>query len=274
MDIPPLFKPGTSVHLRAFFFVGIAIAMLFIDLHAHVLTQLRQVISATLYPLQVVLLIPHNTIKKFSTYFTTLTKLQKENDDLHRQQIRYSQLLQQERYISAENTQLRYLLNMQKRIQTPSLIGEILYDAHNPFTRKIILNRGSRSGVMIGQPVIDNIGIVGQVTRTFLWTSEVTLITDKDQAIPVQVLRNGLRSVIYGRGQFSGLDLRFITANADIQIGDVLVTSGIDNLYPPGLSVATVLEITHQPSEIFVRVMCAPSAGIDCNKQLLILLVK
>jgi rod shape-determining protein MreC len=185
-----------------------------------------------------------------------------------------AQLLQQERQMAAENTQLRNLLNMQQRIQSKSLVGEILYDARDPFTRKIILNRGSQQGVAPGQPVIDEIGIVGQVTRVFPFTSEVTLLTDKDQAIPVQVLRNGLRSVAYGRGQSGVLDLRFMAANADIQKGDALVTSGIDGVYPPGLSVASVLQVETKSTDAFAHIVCQPSAGIDRHKQLLILQVE
>jgi rod shape-determining protein MreC len=120
--------------------------------------------------------------------------------------------------------------------------------------------------------VIDHIGVVGQVTRVFPFTSEVTLLTDKNQAIPVQVVRNGLRSVAYGRGQSNALDLRFMPTNADIQKGDVLVTSGIDGIYPPGLAVATVSQVENKSADSFARIVCQPSAGLDRNRQLLILL--
>jgi rod shape-determining protein MreC len=126
--------------------------------------------------------------------------------------------------------------------------------------------------VALGQPVIDDVGVVGQVTRIFPFTSEVTLLTDKDQAIPVQVVRSGLRSVAYGQGQSGILDLRFMAANADIRNGDVLVTSGIDGVYPPGLAVAKVVQVENKSSDAFAHIQCQPSAGIDRNRQLLILL--
>ena len=274
MDIPPLFKQGASARARAGFFALISIIMLVVDSRMHALTMVRQAVGTGLYPFQVVALIPRDAAYKVGDYFNSLNALQKENDALRRQQAMNAQLLQQERQMAAENAQLRNLLNMQQRIHSKSLVGEILYDARDPFTRKIILNRGSQQGVAPGQPVIDDVGIVGQVTRVFPFTSEVTLLTDKDQAIPVQVLRNGLRSVAYGRGQSGVLDLRFMAANADIQKGDALVTSGIDGVYPPGLAVASVLQVETKSTDAFAHIVCLPAAGVDRHKQLLILLVE
>ncbi|MFZ1180560.1 MAG: rod shape-determining protein MreC [Herbaspirillum sp.] len=274
MDIPPLFKQGASARARAGFFSLIAIIMLMVDMRMHTLTMVRQVVGAMLYPLQAVALMPRDAVYQVGGYFRSLTALQKENDALRRQQTMNALSLQQERQMAAENTRLRNLLNMQQHIQSKSLVGEILYDARDPFTRKIILDRGSRQGVAPGQPVIDDIGIVGQVTRVFPLTSEVTLLTDKDQAIPVQVLRNGLRSVAYGRGQSGVLDLRFIAANADIQKGDILVTSGIDGVYPAGLPVASVLQVETKSTDAFAHIVCLPEAGVDHHKQLLILLLE
>lgn len=272
MDIPPLFKPSIPACVRTSFFVLIALIMLIIDFRTHVLIVVRNALSITLYPFQMVALIPRDAVYKISDYMRSFTALQKENRILRQQQIFNAQLLQQEQQLSAENARLRNLLNMQKRIKNPSILAEILHDARDPFTRKIIINRGSQHGVVRGQPVIDNIGIVGQITHVFPLTAEVTLLTDKNQAIPVQILRNGLRSVAYGHGGYSGiLDLRFISVNADIKKGDVLVTSGIDNLYPGGLFVGTVLEITIKSSDMFAHISCLPLAGIDRYKQLLIL---
>jgi rod shape-determining protein MreC len=182
------------------------------------------------------------------------------------------QLLQQAQQFSAENTHLRKLLESRARIPAKAVMSEILYDTRDLFTHKIVLDHGTQHGVALGQPVIDDIGVVGQVTRVYLLTSEVTLLTDKDQAIPIQVVRNGLRSVAYGRGQSGLLDLRFMAANADIQMGDILVTSGIDGVYPAGLSVAKVVRVENSAAGVFGRIVCQPLAGIDRNKQLLILL--
>jgi rod shape-determining protein MreC len=274
MDTPPLFKQGASARARAGFFALIAIIMLVVDSRMHALSMVRQAVGTVLYPFQVVAMVPRDAAYKVDDYFNSLTALQKENDGLRRQQALNAQLMQQERQMAAENSQLRKLLSMQQRMSNKSVVGEILYDARDPFTRKIILNRGSQQGVAPGQPVIDDVGIVGQVTRVFPFTAEVTLLTDKDQAIPVQVLRNGLRSVAYGRGQSGVLDLRFMAANADIQKGDALVTSGIDGIYPPGLSVATVQQVETKSTDAFAHIVCLPAAGVERHKQLLILLVE
>ncbi|MFL9923866.1 rod shape-determining protein MreC [Herbaspirillum lusitanum] len=274
MEIPPLFKQGASARARVAFFALISIAMLVVDARMNVLSTVRQGVGTALYPFQILAMVPRDAIYSVGDYFTSATALQRENQALRQQQILNSQQLQHERHMAAENAQLRQLLNMQQRVPVKSLVGEILYDARDPFTRKIILNRGSQQGVAAGQPVIDDVGIVGQVTRVFPFTSEITLLTDKDQAIPVQVVRNGLRSVAYGRGQSGVLDLRFMPANADILKGDVLVTSGIDGVYPAGLSVATVAQVEVRSSDSFARIVCQPTAGIDRHKQLLILLVE
>lgn len=274
MEIPPLFKQGASARVRVTVFALISVVMLVVDARMHVLGTLRQALGTALYPFQTVAMVPRDAFTNSSEYFSSLASLQKENRELRQQQIVNAQLMQQERLLAAENVQLRKLLDMQQKVPVKSIVGEILYDARDPFTRKIILNRGSQQGVTAGQPVIDEVGIVGQVTRVFPFSSEVTLLTDKDQAIPVQVLRNGLRSVAYGRGQTGALDLRFMPANADIQKGDVLVTSGIDGVYPPGLSVASVALVETRSADSFARIVCRPLAGIDRHRQLLILLVE
>jgi rod shape-determining protein MreC len=151
-------------------------------------------------------------------------------------------------------------------------MGEILYDARDPSTRRIVLDRGTRNGVQPGLPVIDNAGVIGQVTRVFPFTSEVTLLTDREQAIPVQVLRSGLRSIAYGRGRSGQLDLRFVAPDADIQVGDVIVTSGLDGMYPAGLAVAKVVQVEKVAAGAFGRVVCQPLGGVDRNRQLLIVM--
>jgi rod shape-determining protein MreC len=271
--LPPLFKQGASARARVLFFAFIAVALLITDSHLHTLGVIRKGIGTVLYPLQILVLVPRDGAYRVADYFTSVSSLEQENKALKLRQVQSAQLLQQERLLGSENAQLRNLLGMQQKTAVKSVVGEILYDARDPFTRKVVLNRGSQHDVALGQPVIDDLGIVGQVTRVFPFTSEVTLLTDKDQAIPVQLLRNGLRSIAYGRGQSGVLDLRFMAANADIKQGDVLVTSGIDGVYPAGLAVATVTRVETKSSDAFAHIVCTPIAGIDRHKQLLILLV-
>lgn len=270
---PPLFKQGASARAKVAFFSLIAIALLVADARMRSLPVIRQVVGVALYPLQMAALAPRDAAYLVGGYFSSLAALERENKNLTNQQSVNAQLLQQAQQLSAENAQLRKLSGASERVSAKSLVSEILYDARDAFTRKIVLDRGLQNGVALGQPVIDDIGVVGQVTRVFPFTAEVTLLTDKDQAIPVQVVRSGLRSVAYGRGQSGVLDLKFMATNADIQKGDMLVTSGIDGVYPPGLAVAKVLQVENKSNDAFARIMCQPAAGIDRNRQLLILLV-
>ncbi len=269
---PPLFKQGASARAKMLLFALLAVGLLMADARLNALAAIRQAIGVALYPLQVVAMLPRDALFATSDYFTTLATLKDENRHMREQQVLNAQQLQQTRQLLAENAYLRKLLDASERLQLKTVMSEILYDARDPFSRKVILDRGERHGLMPGQPVIDDLGVVGQVTRVFPFTAEVTLVTDKDHAIPVQVLRSGVRSVAYGRGQTGELELRFMASNADIQKGDVLTTSGIDGVYPPGLAVATVVTVDTKTSDAFARILCKPAAGVSRHRQLLVLL--
>src|SRR3569623_122500 len=271
---PPLFKQGASARVKVIVFTLIAIGLLMVEARMRSLTMIRQAVGMALYPLQVSALLPRDAMYAVSDYFSSVSTLQKENRALRNKQVANAQALQQGQELMADNAQLRKLLGAAERVSVKSIMSEILYVTRDAFTRKIVIDRGTRHGVARGQPVIDDVGVVGQVTRVFPFTSEVTLLTDKNQAIPVQVVRSGVRSVAYGRGQSNVRDLRFMPTNTDIRKGDVLATSGIDVIYPPGLSVATVAHVENKSSDSFARIVCQPTAGIDRNKQLLILLAE
>ncbi len=270
---PPLFKQGASARAKMIFFSLLSVALLFADSRYHSLGVARQVVSTALYPLQMAALTPRDMLYRVGDYFASVSSLEQQNRNLQQQQVKNAEILQQSQQLMAENTQLRKLLGAAERLPAKYLMSEILYDTRDPFTRKIVLDRGSQQGVVLGQPVIDDVGVVGQVTRVFPFTSEITLLTDKDQAIAVQDVRSGLRSVAYGRGQSGGLDLKFMATNADIQKGDLLVTSGIDGVFPAGLAVAKVLQVEAKSNDAFAHITCQPAAGVDRNRQLLILLV-
>lgn len=269
---PPLFKQGASARVKVIVFALIALILLAVDARLKVLFPVRQVVNVVLYPLQVAALAPRDAALAVGQYFYTLSSVERENATLRRMQLANAQSLQQTSLLEAENAHLRKLLDAAARVPVKSVMAEILYDTRDPFTRKIVLDRGQQHGLKPGMPVIDDIGVVGQVTRVFPLTSEVTLLTDKAQAIPVQVLRSGVRSLAYGRGQSNQLDLRFMPTNADVKRGDVLVTSGIDGVYPAGLAVATVAQVESQSSDAFARIVCLPAAGVDRNRQLLVLM--
>ena len=269
---PPLFKQGASARVKMTVFACISIALLLVDSHMRTLTTVRQVAGTVLYPLQMAALLPRDAIYGVGDYFSTLSSMEKQVRELRRQQILNSTALQQAQLQAAENAQLRRLLDAREHLPVKTMLADVLYDARDVNSRKIILDRGTRHDVTLGLPVIDNQGVVGQVTRVFPFTSEVTLLSDKEQAIPVQLLRNGLRSVAYGRGKSGNLELRFTAPNADIQVGDIVVTSGLDGVYPAGLAVARVTQVENSAGGSFGGVICQPLAGIMNNTQLLILM--
>ena len=253
-------------------FACISIALLLVDSRMRTLETVRYYAGALLSPLQKAALLPRDAIYGVGDYFSTLSSLEKQVRELKRQQIAGAQSLQQAQLQTMENAQLRRLMDARERIPVKSMLAEVLYDTRDVNSRKIVLDRGTQQGVALGLPVIDNLGVVGQVTRVFPFTSEVTLLTDKEQAIPVQLLRNGLRSVAYGRGKSGALELRFTAPNADIQVGDIVVTSGLDGIYPAGLAVARVSQVENSAGGSFGGVVCQPLAGISNNTQLLILM--
>ena len=247
---PPLFKQGASARAKVVFFSLIALMLLVIDARLQSLQLVRQLMGSVLYPLQMVAVVPRDLLRDMGDYFARVSMLEDQNTKLKHAQLLQSLAVQQDQQLKGENIQLRKLLATSQTMPVGSVMADILYDARDSFTRRIILNRGIRNSVTVGQPVIDDQGVVGQVTRVFPLTSEVTLLTDKDQAIPVQVQRNGLRSVIYGKGQVGSLELR-VPSNADIKAGDILVTSGIDGIYPPGLMVARATAVDNNASATF-----------------------
>jgi rod shape-determining protein MreC len=268
---PPFFNRGPAPLVRLTFFVSLAILLMVLDARFRYAENVRQVVALAAYPLQRVAMAPVDLFHGVVDYFSTTTALREENSVLKTKQLRAAQSLLQLDALREENNQLRRLLEAQEPLPRKSVFAEILYAARDPFSRKVVIDKGSQNGIEPGQPVIDDVGVIGQVTRVYLLMSEVTLLSDKDQAIPLQVLRNGLRAVAYGGAAGGMLDLRFMAANADIKNGDVLVTSGIDGTYPPGLPVATVARIQRDATYAFASITLEPTAGTDRYRQVLVL---
>jgi len=268
---PPFFNRGPAPLVRLTFFVSLAILLMVLDARFRYAENVRQVVALAAYPIQRVAMAPVDLFLAVTNYFSTTTTLREENTALKMKQLRAAPDMLQLEALKEENSQLRRLLDAQERLPRKSVFAEILYAARDPFSRKVVIDKGSQNGIAAGQPVIDDIGVIGQVTRVYLLMSEVTLLSDKDQAIPLQVLRNGLRAVAYGGAEGGMLDLRFMAANADIKSGDILVTSGIDGTYPPGLPVATVARIERDAAYAFARITLSPTAGTDRYRQVLVL---
>jgi len=241
-----------------------------VDAHFKYLYEIRQAISVVIYPVQRLAYIP-TTVSDLVNDFFIAKDLADENARLKRQHLINSGKIQQLSALMIENEHLRKLLEATPRNMSKSIMAEIRSVPRDPFNRKIILDKGIQNAIQNGQVVIDDLGVIGQITRTYPWSSEATLITDKNHSVPVQILRNGIRSVVSGTGKYKTLELNYMANNIDIQEGDLLVTSGIDGVYPSGLPVALVSKIKRNASSAFAYIICTPVAGVDRNKQVLIL---
>lgn len=268
---PPFFKRGPAPLVRLAFFASLSFALLVLDARFRYAEGLRSVLALAVYPLQVVATAPVLLAERISAYFGSQSQLKEENTALRTRLLEASLSAQREEAARAEATQLRRLIGAAERLPVESTPAEVLYNGRDPYSKKVVIDRGAQHGLKLGSPVVDEAGVLGQVTRVHAMVAEVTLVTDKDQAIPVQVLRNGLRAVAFGGGASGMLELRFMAANAEIQNGDRLVTSGIDGTYPPGLPVASVSKIERDAAYAFARIACQPAAGVDAGGFVLVL---
>lgn len=259
---PPFFRRGPAPLARFIFFVTLSLALIVVDLRLKYLDVLRQTIGVAAYPLQQVAVAPVEALRGIGTYFSTVSALQEDNNRMKRAQTEVAGILLRQQQLEQENRRIRKLLEMKPRQPATGVVAEIVYGARDPFSHKVFIDKGSQEGITAGEAVVDDRGVIGQVTRVFPLQSEVTLISDKDQPVPVQVVRNGLRAVVFGAGE-GLLELRFLSANADVQNGDVLVTSGLDGIFLPGLPVAKVVRVERDNVYAFARVMCQPAGGVD-----------
>jgi len=264
------FNRGPSPIVRLVFFSLLSVLLLFVDSRQQYLGSARSVLSTIIYPLQKLTTLPPLLWHEADEFFTTRGRLERDNEQLLAQHEADATKLLQFNSLTQENAQLRAMLDMRDRLDLPMLTAEVLYTERDPSRHKLIINRG-QSEVQPGQPVLDSIGVVGQVTRTLPLLSEVTLITDKDHEVPVQVLRTGLRMIMFGSGKPNDLDLRYVAASADVLDGDLLVTSGIGGTYPPGLPVAKIVHIERDPAYHFARIRCVPLTGVGRHHQLFVL---
>ena len=265
---PPIFKRGPAPLARLFVFVAVCLALLVADLRFRYLEVMRNALSVVTYPLQMAASTPADVVRNASRYFGTLIDVQLENADLRRHQLGAGERLLRFEHLEQENAHLRELLQMSQRVQTKSIAADILYNAPDPFARKVILDRGTQQGVEPGLAVVDANGVIGQITRVHPIQAEVTLLTDRNQSIPVSVVRNGVRGVLYGVGR-GMLEMRHVLADVDIRPGDQLVTSGLDGVFVPGLPVATVTRV-NRDADAFARIDCEPLAAIERSVQVLV----
>ena len=268
---PPFFKRGPAPLVRLFFFASLSLALLVLDARFRYAEGLRSTLALVAYPLQRAATAPIDFFSAVGTYFSTQARLVEDNAALRAKTLELSQNAQRYEAAEAEAAQLRRLIGGTDKLEVKAAPAEVLYAGRDPYSHKVFINLGANQGVRPGSPVTDEAGVVGQVTRVHPLLSEVTLLTDRDQAIPVQVVRTGLRAVAFGGGPSGMLELRFMAGNAEIQNGDRLVTSGIDGTYPAGIPVATVVRIERDTEHSFTRVVSKPAAGVDRGRYVLVL---
>jgi rod shape-determining protein MreC len=271
VEPPPFFHRGPSPLTRLAVFALLSLALLFADTRYRYLENIRRGAAIVLYPMQRIVQMPGEALAYVGTYFSSQRTLADDNAALQAQLLSQAPLVQGYPAVEKENARLRGLMKLETRIPVDATAAEVLYSSRDPFTQKIFVDKGEAAGVQAGRAVIDSIGVVGQVTRVYPYMSEVTLVTDKDHAVPVKVERSGVRTVMYGAGAARPPELRYLSPSVEIEPGDLLVTSGIDGTYPAGLAVAQVVSVERETGLSFAHVTCKALAGIDNSVQVLIL---
>ena len=268
---PPFFRQGPSALTKLMFFSALAVFLMAADTRFAVTRSLRVALATLLDPVERTLRVPVGALRTLEDYWLGFDHALAGEQAARRELAKLAERAQRVERLEQENIRLRGLLDLRPSLAVRSLAAEVLYEAPDVFSRKVILDRGASHGVALGSPVINEIGVLGQVTRVYPLSAEATLLTDKDAAIPVLNVRTQARSAAFGRAGGAGMELRFMAGNADVQVGDLLTTSGVDGVYPPGLPVARVTSVDRRVETSFARVGLAPVAAPDGVRHVLVL---
>ena len=268
---PPFFRQGPSALSKLAFFSALALLLMVADLRFRMVEPLRATLATLLLPVQRTLAVPLEVWQGGGDYLRGLHQAQADEHSaraaLAAQAVKSARVAQ----LAQENTRLRALLELRPAISVRSLAAEIMFEAADPFSRKAFIDRGSSHGVALGAPVINEAGVLGQVTHVYALSAEITLLSDKDAAIPVLNTRTQQRSAAFGGAVGGGMELRFMSGNADVKVGDMLQTSGLDGVYPSGLSVARVVAVERRVESGFARITLTPTANADGVHHVLVL---
>jgi len=269
---PPFFKQGPSAFSKLLVLSALAVLLMVVDGRRQWVAPLRTSIAVVLYPAQWLAQQPVRWLSWTGQYFGSLAEAQTEAAEARAELVRQAQRAGLVEHLAQENRELRSLLGMRERLSGRARGAEILYEAADAYSRKVVIDQGANQGVRPGSPVMDGYGVMGQVTRVYPSTAEVTLLTDRHQAIPVINTRTGERSLAFGLpdAEDGRLELRFESVNTEAQVGDILTTSGVDGIYPPGLPVARVLSVSVIDGSGFSRVECAPLARMNNTLHVLV----
>lgn len=270
---PPFFRQGPSALTKLILFSALALFLMVADNRFTITRQLRAGLATVLYYPQQALLVPVQALSDVSEYFMGLKRALDGAAAAKVQLASQAERALQVEQLQAENVRLRALLELRPRLLVRSQTAQVLYEASDPYSRKVVIDRGATNGVVLASPVINEAGVLGQVTRVFPLSSEVTLLTDKDAAIPVLNARSLARSAAFGSaaGLGEAMEMRFMAGNADVQVGDTLTTSGVDGVYPPGLPVAKVALVDRKVDSGFARIVLTPTALPDGVRHVMVL---
>jgi rod shape-determining protein MreC len=270
---PPFVRQGPSALSKLAVCSALALFLMVADTRFKVMQPLRVVLAAVIYPVQWLALQPVNLLLGTGEYLSSLNAAQRSKEEAFKQLGLQSLRSNQVEQLTLENDRLRKLLDLRQRQQATGIAAQVLYDSADPFSRKVIIDKGLVNKVQEGSPVLDERGVLGQVTRVYPLVSEVTLITDRDHAIPVLNTRTGARGVAFGdtTTHADAMELRYMAANVDANVGDLLTTSGVDGVYPPGLPVARIEKVDRRVDAIFARIYCVPAALVSGASHVLVL---
>ena len=260
-------SPGLRLVLICIFSIGV----MALDNQNRHLEGVRQILAASIYPIRLLVDAPFSIGRWLSDNFATRNTLITENDQLKRKILIHNARLQRMASLEAENARLRTLLDSTAKVGDRVLIAEIMSVDMNPFRHMIVVNRGSVDGIQVGQAMIDGQGIIGQVIRDHIFSAEAILITDIDHALPVELVRNRLRTIAVGTGDLERLSMPFLPRNADVQVGDLIVTSGLGGTFPPGYPVGVVRDVVSEVSQPFLKISAEPAAALNRIREVLLI---
>lgn len=268
---PPFFKQGTPALTKLLLFSALAVLLMVVDARRHWAEPLRGALAVAISPVQWLALQPVRGAQWASQYVGSLSTAQRQAEQARAELVRQAQRAAIVEHLAQENRELRALLHMSERMPGAAQGAEILYQLPDPYRRKVVINVGSNRQLLSGSPVMDGFGVIGQVTRVYPGSAEVTLLIDPQQAVPVINTRTGQRSLAFGLPQTRQLELRFESTATTAEVGDILTTSGIDGIYPPGLPVGRITEVGNLGGLGFARILVTPLANIDDTLHVLVI---
>ena len=268
-------EPGrfrsSSPGLRLVLLCILSIALMVLDQRNQHLIDVRKALAVALYPIQALVSAPFSASRNLSATLASRGRLLEENQQLHQQELLQNSRLQRMAALEAENARLRALLDSTAKVDANFVIAEIVSVDMNPFRNMIVINKGSQDDAFVGQPLIDANGVVGQITRDRVFSSEAMLVTDADHAVPIEIARNRLRSIAVGTGELDRLSLPFLPNNADVRAGDLLISSGLGGTFPPGYPVGVVRKVNSVTGQPFLNIDAEPAAALNRIREVLLL---